>query len=153
MCGWERRSQVPSESTFSRASAEFAASALPSRAHEAPIKRTYKDCGIGHIAREATAIDAREKPVRTAPAAPETRKRKRGRPKQGEVAAPKEPRRLQRQVGQTLSQMLADLPTWCNVGTKRNAKGHTTSWIGSKLHIDTADGDIPITCLLTSAVV
>ena len=23
---------------------------------------------------------------------------------------------------------------------KRNAKGHTTSWIGYKLHVDTADG-------------
>src|SRR6195256_4981325 len=29
LCGWERASQVPSESTFSRAFAEFAASALP----------------------------------------------------------------------------------------------------------------------------
>ena len=30
-------------------------------------------------------------------------------------------------------------------------KGHTTSWIGYKLHIDAADGGIPISCLLTSA--
>jgi hypothetical protein len=35
----------------------------------------------------------------------------------------------------------------------RNAKGHKTSWIGYKLHIDTADGDIPVSCLLTSASV
>ena len=27
--------------------------------------------------------------------------------------------------------MLADLPRACDVGTKRNAKGHTTSWIGA----------------------
>jgi len=53
----------------------------------------------------------------------------------------------------TLTAMLADLPTACSVGTKRNAKGHTTSWIGYKLHIDTADGDIPVSCLLTSASV
>ena len=65
----------------------------------------------------------------------------------------KEPRRLERQTGQTLSEMLADLPTACDVGTKRNAKGYKTSWTGYKLHIDTADGDIPITCLLTSASV
>ena len=39
----------------------------------------------------------------------------------------------------------------CAVGTKRNAKGHTTSWIGYKLHLDVADGDIPISGLLTSA--
>ena len=43
----------------------------------------------------------------------------------------------------SLPQMLADLPRACDVGTKRNAKGHTTSWIGYKLHVDTADGGIP----------
>ena len=153
LCGWERASEVPSESTFSRAFAEFSEGDLPSRVHEALIKRTYKDCIVGHISRDATAIEAREKPVRAVPAASQTPKRKRGRPKKGEVAAPKEPRRLERQAGQTLSQMLADLPSCCNVGTKRNAKGHTTSWIGYKLHIDTADGDVPISCVLTSASV
>ena len=30
-------------------------------------------------------------------------------------------------------------------------KGHTTSWIGYKLHVDTADGGIPISCIMTSA--
>jgi hypothetical protein len=151
LCGFERASEVPSESTFSRAFAEFAAGALPSRVHEALIKKTHKDRLVGHIARDATAIEAREKPVRTAPAAPETPKRKQGRPRKGEVVAKPEPRRLERQASMTLTEMLADLPTYCNLGTKRNAKGHTTSWIGYKLHIDTADGDIPISCLLTSA--
>ena len=149
LCGWERASQVPSESTFSRAFAEFAESSLPNQVHEALIKKTYKDCIVGHISRDATAIEAREKPVKVE--TPKTPERKRGRPKKGEVAAKPEPRRLERQLGQTLPRMLADLPTHCNVGTKRNAKGHTTSWIGYKLHIDTADGDIPISCLLTSA--
>jgi len=149
LCGWERASQVPSESTFSRAFAEFAESSLPNQVHEALIKKTYKDCIVGHISRDATAIEAREKPVKVE--TPKTPERKRGRPKKGEVVAKPEPRRLERQLGQTLPRMLADLPTHCNVGTKRNAKGQTTSWIGYKLHIDTADGDIPISCLLTSA--
>ena len=51
----------------------------------------------------------------------------------------------------SLPQMLADLPTACDVGTKRNAKGHTTSWVGYKLHVDTADGGVPISCIMTSA--
>ena len=34
------------------------------RAHEALIERTLKDHLIGHIARDATAIEAREKPDR-----------------------------------------------------------------------------------------
>jgi Transposase DDE domain len=47
--------------------------------------------------------------------------------------------------------LLADLPKHCAVGTKRNAKGHTVSWIGYKLHLDIADGDVPISAVLTSA--
>jgi len=58
---------------------------------------------------------------------------------------------LERQQTMTLEEMCADLPTACNVGTKRNSQGHQESWIGYKLHLDTADGDIPISCLLSSA--
>jgi len=148
LCGWERPGQIPSEATFSRAFAEFATSELPTRVHETLIKRTHKDRLVGHISRDATAIEAREKPVQVA--APEMPKRKRGRPKKGEVVE-KEPRRLERQAAMSLAQMIEDLPKHCSVGTKRNAKGHTISWIGYKLHLDVADGDIPVSGLLTSA--
>jgi hypothetical protein len=53
----------------------------------------------------------------------------------------------------TLAAMLADLPRACAVGAKRNAKGFKETWIGYKLHIDSADGGIPISCLLTAASV
>ncbi len=158
LCGFEGRSAVPSESTFSRAFAEFAESGLPALVHEALIQKTHKERLVGHISRDATAIEAREKPVKCssgaplkAAEAPVATPRKRGRPKKGEAAAKKEPRRLERQTAMTLAEMLADLPKACSIGTKRNAKGHTTSWIGYKLHIDTGDGDIPVSCLLTSA--
>jgi hypothetical protein len=151
LCGWEGRSEVPSESTFSRAFAEFAASGLPARVHEALIQKTHKDRLVGHISRDATAIEVRERPAKAAAPATQAARRKRGRPKKGEVVAKKKPRRLERQAGQTLAEMLADLPKACATGTKCNAKGHTVSWTGYKLHIDTADGDIPISCLLTSA--
>jgi Transposase DDE domain/Transposase domain (DUF772) len=178
LCGWETVKQIPGESTFSRAFAEFAASGLPVRVHEALVRRTYQGRLVGHIARDATAIEAREKPVRIAtsssaqastrarastraqpPAEGAAPKRKRGRPKKGEVVAPKEastsaqPSRLARQASMSLPQMLADLPTHCAVGAKRNAKGHTVRWIGYKLHLDIADGDIPISAILTSASV
>ena len=152
LVGWERASQVPGDWTFSRAFAEFTSTGLPMRVHEALIKKTLGDRIIGHIARDATAIEAREKPAKREKPVQQV-KRRRGRPRKGEVVPPKEPRRLERQVEQTLPDMLADLPTACDVGMKRNAKGHTTSWIGYKLHIDTADGDIPVSCLLTSASV
>ena len=150
LCGWERRTDVPSESTFSRAFDEFAKSRLPERVHQTLIKPYLGEQIVGHLSRDSTAISAREKPEKRV-AAKDKKPKKRGRPKKGEER-PKEPTRLERQAaGQPLSEMIADLPTSCHVGTKRNSKGHTTSWIGYKLHIDAADGGIPISCLLTSA--
>ena len=154
LCGWQRAGEVPSESTFSRAFAEFAASALPSRLHEALIQDTHSDRLVGHISRDSTAIEAREKPAKSdKPAAEAKPKLKRGRPRKGELRPPPPPSRIERQRGMTLAAMLADLPRACDVGAKRNAKGFKETWIGYKLHIDTADGDIPISCVLTAASV
>ena len=43
LCGWETLGEVPSESTFSRAFAQFARGRLPQRIHEAMVKRRYGD--------------------------------------------------------------------------------------------------------------
>jgi len=154
LCGWQRPREVPSEATFSRAFAGFAASALPSRLHAALIKETHADRLVGHISRDSTAIEAREKPAKPDPPVPGAQpKPKRGRPRKGEVRPAAPPRRIAQQPGLTVPMMLADLPQRCDVGVKRNAKGHQESWIGYKLHIDTADGEIPISCVLTSASV
>ncbi len=148
LCGWEYAGAIPSEATFSRAFAEFAHSRLPTRVHEALIRRTHEERLVGHMSRDATAIQAREKPARKEAA--ETPKRKRGRPKKGEER-PEQKRRLERQLDMTLAEMLAELPKACTVGTKRNAKGYKQTWIGYKLHLDVANGDIPVSCLLSSA--
>ena len=63
ICGWETRREVPSEATFSRAFQEFAATELPERMHEALVKRTLGDRLVGCVARDATEIEAREKPA------------------------------------------------------------------------------------------
>ena len=149
LCGWQRRSLVPHESTFSRVFGEFADTDFPARMHAALIRSTLETSLIGHVSRDSTAIEAREKPA-PKPTRAEKPKRKPGRPRKGEVVA-KEEKRLDRQLGQGLEEMIADLPTRCDRGTKRNAKGHTVSWNGYKLYIDAADGDIPLGCLLTSA--
>ena len=47
--------------------------------------------------------------------------------------------------------MLEDLPSVCDVGSKKNSKGHLTSWKGYKAHLDIAHGGIPISFILTSA--
>ena len=152
LCGWTRAGAVPSAATFSRAFGEFAASDLPGRLHAAVIAKIQGARLVGHIARDATAIEARERAPKKAK--PEARpKRKRGRPRKGEERpkAPPERRRLERQGAMGLPEMLADLPRACTTGVKQNAKGYRTHWIGYKLHLDVADGDIPIAALLTSA--
>ena len=152
ICGWQSRREIPHESQFSRAFASFASSELPQRLHAALIEATQKDRLIGHISRDSTEIEAREKPVsKPVPIPTDKSERKRGRPKKGETPPPPEPTRLERQANMTLEQMLDDLPRECNVGTKKNSKGYKESWIGYKLHIDAADGQIPISCILTSA--
>jgi hypothetical protein len=166
LCGWESQREIPHESQFSRAFAEFAASALPQRLHEALIKAAQQERLIGHISRDSTEIEGREKPLRTpVAAAPVKPIRKRGRPKKGEQPPPPEPTRLERQAAMTLEQMLDDLPRACNagvpsdgsmslgwnVGSKKNSKGYRETWVGYKLHLDVADGQIPISCILTSA--
>jgi len=154
LCGWQRAGEVPSEATFSRAFAEFARSALPSRLHAALIQDTHADRLVGHISRDSTAIEARENPATSArpPPAPKPGP-KRGRPRKGEIRPAPPPSRIERQPGMTLAAMLADLPRACDVGAKRNAKGYKETWIGYKLHIDSADGGIPISCVLTAASV
>jgi hypothetical protein len=105
---------------------------------------------IGHISRDATEIEAREKPEKETKKAADKPKRKQGRPKKGERPV-KEPTRLERQRTMTLQEMLDDLPRQCDVGTKKNSKGYKESWIGYKLHLDSIDGQIPVSCVLTSA--
>lgn len=154
LCGWQRRGELPSEATFSRAFAEFSAGTLPSRLHAALIEQTHAKRLVGHISRDSTAIEAREKPVKSQQPVPTPQvARKRGRPRKDEIHPPPEPSRIERQLGMTLPAMLAELPRNCSVGVKRNAQGYQESWIGYKLHIDTADGEIPISCILTAASV
>jgi hypothetical protein len=152
LCGWTRPGEIPQPWTFSRAFAEFATRALPSRLHGALIKAAYDDRLVGHISRDSPAIEAREKPVRASPASqPPPPPAKRGRPRKGEQRPEPLPRRLERPLSMSLDAMLAELPRACEVGSKRNAKGPGVSWIGDKLHMDVADGGIPISCVLTPA--
>jgi len=149
ICGWERISDIPAEWDFSRAFAEFSNTQLPERVHEAYIKRSYKGTLVGHNSRDSTAIEAREKPLQQEATLKVSARR--GRPKRGEERV-KPLSRIERQAsGMGLADMLADLPKACDVGTKKNSKGYKVSWGGYKLHIDVADGGIPISAILTSA--
>ena len=152
ICGFPPFAKLPSEATFSRAFAQFAQERLVERAYETMIKENLGDQLIGHISRDGTAIAARERPAAAANAAPAPRKKgKRKGKRPVKQAAPAAGSPIRRQLGQTLPDMLAELPTICDRGTKCNAQGYKTSWNGYKLHIDTADCGVPIAALLCSA--
>ena len=123
LCGWTRAGAVPSEATFSRA---FAGLPCPASSHGwRPSRIVWSGTSAGCDG------DARERATRKP-------KRRRGRPRKGEQRPPR--RRLERQQTMTLSEMLA--PRACDV---------KESWTGYKLHIDAADGGVPVSCILTSA--
>jgi len=152
ICGWEFSSQLPSEAVFSRVFKEFTDAHLPEMVHASIIEHYERTRVVGHISRDSMAVKAREKPVRKSRApAPETPTKTRTRAKKG-AAAPHEPTRLHRQAaGMTLTEMLADLPTACDRGCKRNSKGYIEAWTGRKFHVDWGDGGIPLSFILTSA--
>lgn len=154
ICGWERVSEIPSESTFSRAFAAFSNGELPQLVHSAMIEEYVKPRLVGHISRDSTAIEAREKPLKK-PVEKEKKKpgKKRGRPKKGEERYTPVTRIEHQAAGQRLEDMLDDLPRACDRGCKKNSKGYKETWTGYKLHIDAGDGGIPISCMLTSASV
>ena len=150
ICGFEKSKEIPGSWTFSRAYAEFAALDLPARTHEALIKRELGDQLIGHMKYDGTAIEAREKAV-AKPVEEKKPKHKRGRPRKGEARPAKELTVLEKQKTQSLAQMLKEMPKDCDIGCKKNSKGYKETWRGYKLHIATADGDIPVAALLSSA--
>jgi hypothetical protein len=169
ICGWNLARQVPHECTFSRAFAEFAQMQLPQFVHETLIRETQKDRLIGHIARDSTAIEARERfpeaeQPKEAKAVSSSGAKKRGAKKGSRgphkrwkggkpLPTPKDDTRLHRQRTMGLPEMLKDLPQDCSIGVKTSSKGHQQYWRGYKLHLDVADGQIPISALLTGAKV
>jgi hypothetical protein len=60
---------------------------------------------------------------------------------------------VERQQEMSLKEMVEELPKNCDVGVKRNSKGYRETWIGYKFHIDAVDGQLPISCILSSASV
>jgi len=150
ICGFVTSGDIPSESTFSRAFREFAASELGNRVHDALVEQYLAKELVGHICRDSTAIVGREKPAKKTPVEPK-KPGKRGRPAKGEQREPAVEKRLDSQVNQSATEAIRELPVACDRGIKKNAKGYKVSWNGYKLHLDTNDTGLPISALVTSA--
>lgn len=145
ICGWERKNQVPSEPTLSRAFAEFAQIRLGDKTHLALIREHIGDQIVMHLSRDSTELPAREKPA-AKPKGPKKPPRSR-RTKDGQVL---EMTRVERQLGQSAAEALAELPRVCDAGVKKDSKGNLHTVIGYKVHIDWADDSIPINVETTS---
>jgi hypothetical protein len=152
ICGFERISDIPSEAIFPRAFAEFAESGIGERVHEALVERCLKQELVGHISRDSTAIEGREKPVKKA-VKQKSEPKKRGRPKKGEKREASEEKRLDRQCRQSAGEALQELSTVCDVGMKTSSKGYMEDWTGYKLHADANDCGLPVSVVLTSTSV
>lgn len=160
-CGWASVQSLPHEAKFSRAFAEFAQSELAQQLHAAVIEVTQRERLIGHIARDATAIEVRER----FPGFRQKKKKEKKRKKKGpgaprgkphrflRVKASERGTRIERQRHQPLERMVAELPRQCDIGSKVSNDGHQQYWRGYKLHLDVADGQVPVSALLSSASV
>lgn len=156
LCGWEQRRQVPSASTFSRAFDEFAAANVLDRLHAVLVEEHLTGTLVFHVSRDSTAIEARERVPKQDPQASATPQapKKRGGPKKSEPKRVYPEKRIWRQVlasPEETDRLLAELPTVCAVGSKKDAKGNVMHWRGYKLHADVGDDGIPLFCLTSSA--
>jgi hypothetical protein len=148
ICGWDSLNEIPSESKFSRAFKEFAISSLPDKVHQALIKDIYNGQIIGHIVKDSTPIEAREKPLKKGSA--KERKKAKGQRRRREKAG--ELSRRQRQLQEkNLENMIQELPKNCDKGMKKSAQGYTKIWKGYKLHAAVDDNCVPLSVILTSA--
>lgn len=147
ICGFIAK-KVPSESVFSRVFAEFSEDEVVQKIYDSMIEEHVSDKLIGHINRDATAIKGREK-VRNKEKDVKP-KRKRGRPKKGEVVQIEE-KVLVKQIGQTAEEALKEINREAAWGCKKDSNGKVSYWKGYKLHLDVNDMGIPVSALLTGA--
>lgn len=150
VCGFWR--EVPSESTFSRAFSEFALAGLGDLTLAKLAKATLGEAVVLDVSRDSTAITAREKAL----VKPKKEAKPKGRPgrKKGVAPKPKVEKRQERQLQEKDPLIsIAELPRVCDIGTKRNSKGHDIHWVGYKFHVDVTDEGIPVSAVTTSASV
>jgi hypothetical protein len=131
---------------------------------------------LGHISRDSSAIETRERFVAAPTSTPKPKAKPTPKPKAEakakksksdekarkphvfakETQAQRDAKgtRIEKQLkAKTVAEMMQDISTACDLGGKQGKNGHTKWWRGYKLHLDVADGKIPISALITSASV
>ena len=115
------------------------------------VKDYYKDKSVDSVARDSTAISAREKPVNKKKDVKPLPQRKRGRPKKGQELKKKSLTVLEEQKALPLAEARGLLPTCCAWGCKKNSQGNLSYWKGHKLHLDVTEEGIPVSAITTGA--
>lgn len=157
LCGWERAQQVPSEAVFSRSFDAFARTRVLDKIHAHLVAAHLGEVVVFHVSRDSTAIEVREKaqpPPDKPTKAPDAPPKKRGRPRKDEPPRVPPETRLERQLRTPCAQtaeLLAELPTQCCLGSKKDSKGKVMHWKGLKFHVDVADEGVPLLCVTTAA--
>jgi transposase/IS5 family transposase len=146
ICGFVK---VPSAATFSRRLKTFSEHHILEQTLYKMVRQYHSPMIVGHISRDSTAISAREKPVNKKKDVAKL-KRKRGRPRKGEIRQ-KVKKRLTRQLSMQSGKAFKELNTNCAWGCKKNSQGKVQTWKGYKLHLDVTDMGIPVAALTTGA--
>ena len=122
LCGWEAQSEIPSDSTVSRAFADFALDKMADGLLAKFAGKIFKDRIVIHRSIDSTEIDARERSA--------TKDEKADAAKDAAIRAQvaanaKDFNALAAQKNRGLDTNLSLLPTLCDWGCKRNSKGKT----------------------------
>lgn len=130
ICGFDgRTNQVPSESSFSIEFKRLSDLGIAGKLHERLIAEHCKEELYEHLALDASSIEVAERARITK----------------------KAERTCAEQRVKSLVEILADLPTACNFGVKKNSNGKGYTWKGYKLHAVVNEYNVPIASIITSA--
>jgi len=150
LCGFH--TAIPSASTLCRHFEELARQSTLDKTLERVVRQRLESQTVYHLVRDSTSIVGREAPLKKQkePRA----KRRRGRPSKSDPPVVKLPNRIETQLhSDGYLQLIAELPTACDMGTKHCTKGRVMHWCGFKLHIDVTDDGFPVSAITTSASV
>jgi len=114
------------------------------------VREYHKGTLVRVIARDSNSIKGREKACNKKKDVSRV-KRKRGRPRKGDVLIPVMPKRVARQLRQSPGKSLSQLDKDCGWGCKKNSQGKVQYTKGYKLHLDVTDRGIPVSSCVTGA--
>lgn len=141
LCGWSSARQIPSESGFSVANAEFAERGFSERWFADVVIRSHGDVHVDTISYDSAPVRVRAKASNA--------KRELAKLDPDQPVPPND--RLERQLGQDAATSLAELPRACEWGQKINAQGKKEQWKGGKYHVAVTRDGFPVAWTYTSA--